>query len=50
MSFDALFSPLKVRGLELKNRVVLPGMNTKMVRNKHEISRIVAMSFCEPRS
>ena len=37
MSFDALFSPLKVRGLELKNRVVLPGMNTKMVRNKHEI-------------
>lgn len=37
MKFDALFTPLKVRGLELKNRVVLPGMNTKMVRNKHEI-------------
>ena len=35
--FDALFSPMKIRGLELKNRVVLPGMNTKMVRNKHEI-------------
>lgn len=37
MKFDALFTPLKVRGLELKNRVILPGMNTKMVRNKHEI-------------
>ena len=32
MSYDALFSPIKLRGLELKNRVVLPGMNTKMVR------------------
>ena len=31
MSYDALFSPIKLRGLELKNRVVLPGMNTKMV-------------------
>ena len=37
MSYDALFSPIKIRGLELKNRVILPGMNTKMVRNKHEI-------------
>ena len=27
MSYDALFSPIKLRGLELKNRVVLPGMN-----------------------
>lgn len=34
MSYDALFSPIKLRGLELKNRVVLPGMNTKMVKNK----------------
>ena len=37
MSYEALFNPIKIRGLELKNRVVLPGMNTKMVRNKHEI-------------
>ena len=37
--FDALFSPMKIRGLELKNRVVLPGMITKMVSNKHEIAR-----------
>ena len=36
MSYDALFSPIKLRGLELKNRVVLPGMNTKMVKNKHD--------------
>ncbi|WP_300276447.1 bile acid Fe-S flavoenzyme BaiCD [Peptacetobacter sp.] len=38
MSYDALFSPFKIRGLELKNRIVLPGMNTKMVKNKHKIS------------
>ena len=37
MAFDALFSPLKIRGLELPNRVVLPGMNTKMTRDKHFI-------------
>ena len=37
MSYDALFSPIKLRGLELKNRVVLPGMNTKMVKNKHDV-------------
>ena len=38
MSYDALFSPIKIRGLELKNRVLLPGMNTKMVKNKHGVS------------
>lgn len=37
MSYDALFSPFKIRGLELKNRIVLPGMNTKMAKNKHDI-------------
>ena len=37
MAFDALFSPIKIRGLELPNRVVLPGMNTKMTRDKHFI-------------
>lgn len=34
MSYDALFSPIKIRGLELKNRVVMPGMCTKMTRDK----------------
>lgn len=38
MSYDALFSPIKLRGLELKNRIVLPGMNTKMVKNKHDVA------------
>lgn len=38
MSYDALFSPFKVRGLELKNRIVLPGMNTKLTKNKHDIA------------
>ena len=38
MSYDALFSPIKLRGLELKNRIVLPGMNTKLVKNKHDVA------------
>lgn len=38
MSYDALFSPIKLRGLELKNRIVLPGMNTKMVKNRHDVA------------
>ena len=32
-----MFSPIKLRGLELKNRVVLPGMNTKMVKDKNDV-------------
>ena len=30
MAFDKLFSPIKIRGLELKNRVVMSGMGTHM--------------------
>jgi 2,4-dienoyl-CoA reductase-like NADH-dependent reductase (Old Yellow Enzyme family)/thioredoxin reductase len=30
MSFQKLFSPIKIRGLELKNRVIFPAMGTKM--------------------
>jgi 2,4-dienoyl-CoA reductase-like NADH-dependent reductase (Old Yellow Enzyme family)/thioredoxin reductase len=30
MSFNKLFSPIKIRGLELKNRVMFPAMGTKM--------------------
>ena len=27
--YDTLFSPFRVRGMELKNRIVLPAMGTK---------------------
>ncbi len=37
MSYDALFSPFRIRGLTLKNRIVLPGMETKMSRNRQDI-------------
>jgi 2,4-dienoyl-CoA reductase-like NADH-dependent reductase (Old Yellow Enzyme family)/thioredoxin reductase len=30
VAFSKLFSPIKIRGLELKNRVVFPAMGTKM--------------------
>ncbi len=37
MSYDALFSPFRIRGLTLKNRIILPGMETKMSRNRQDI-------------
>jgi 2,4-dienoyl-CoA reductase-like NADH-dependent reductase (Old Yellow Enzyme family)/thioredoxin reductase len=30
MAFNKLFSPIRIRGLELKNRIVFPAMGTKM--------------------
>ena len=30
MAFDKLFSPIKIRGLELPNRVVMSAMETVM--------------------
>ena len=33
MLFEKLFSPIKLRGLELKNRVLMPGMDTKLAHN-----------------
>lgn len=32
MAYNHLFQPIKIRGLELKNRVVFPAMGTKMVQ------------------
>lgn len=41
--YDRLFSPVTIRGLELKNRVVLPAMGTRMAGEKGEITpRLVA--------
>ena len=37
MKYEAMFTPIKIRGLELKNRIIMPGMNTKMVQEKHTI-------------
>lgn len=31
MAFENLFSPIKIRGMEMRNRVVFPAMGTKMV-------------------
>lgn len=33
MQFEKLFSPIKLRGLELKNRVLMPGMDTKLAHD-----------------
>jgi 2,4-dienoyl-CoA reductase-like NADH-dependent reductase (Old Yellow Enzyme family) len=34
--YKNLFTPLKIRGLELKNRTVLPAMMTKMTTDEHQ--------------
>lgn len=33
MTYEKLFSPIKLRGLELKNRVLMPGMDTKFAHD-----------------
>ncbi len=30
MNYNNLFSPIQIRGLELKNRIIFPAMGTKM--------------------
>jgi len=38
MAFTKLFSPIRIRGLELKNRVVMTGMATHMIENDYFVS------------
>ena len=41
--FDHLLSPIKIRGLQLKNRIILPAMGTRMASEKGEITdRLIA--------
>ncbi len=39
MRYPKLFSPLKIRSLELKNRVVMPAMGTKFANTDRTVSR-----------
>ena len=32
--FDQLFAPIKIRDMELKNRIILPAMGTRMADDK----------------
>ena len=36
--FDKLFEPIKIRDMELRNRVILPAMGTRMANEKSEIT------------
>lgn len=39
LAYPNLFSPMKLRGLELKNRIILPAMETKMVADDGSVTR-----------
>lgn len=39
MAYDKLFSPIKIRGLKLKNRVMFPAMGTKMPTEDKFVTR-----------
>ncbi|MDY8024639.1 FAD-dependent oxidoreductase [Paenibacillus polymyxa] len=41
MTYDTLFSPVKIRDLELKNRVMFPAMGTKMATDDRFVSQQV---------
>lgn len=41
--FDQLFSPIQIRGMQMKNRVILPAMGTRMAAETSEITdRLIA--------
>ena len=37
--FDKLFEPIKIRDMELRNRVILPAMGTRMANEKSEVTQ-----------
>ncbi|MEK4515989.1 FAD-dependent oxidoreductase [Paenibacillus sp. FSL H8-0122] len=39
MAYPALFSPIQIRGLELKNRIIFPAMGTKMPTEERFVTR-----------
>lgn len=39
--YDMLFSPVKIRGMELKNRVIFPAMGTRMAENRAVTDRLI---------
>lgn len=41
MKYEHLFSPIKIRSLELKNRVMIPGMVTKMADNRFVTQQLI---------
>ncbi|WP_346695241.1 bile acid Fe-S flavoenzyme BaiCD [Thermophilibacter mediterraneus] len=48
--FDHLFSPFRVRGLALKNRVVLPAMGTRFCEDRHVTQRLIDYHVARARS
>ncbi|MEG1383730.1 MAG: NAD(P)/FAD-dependent oxidoreductase [Oscillospiraceae bacterium] len=41
--FDKLFAPIKIRGMELRNRIIMPAMGTRMASETGEITgRLIA--------
>lgn len=39
--YEHLFTPIKIRGMELKNRVILPAMGTRMADNRAVSDRLI---------
>jgi len=39
--YDMLFAPVKIRGMELKNRVIFPAMGTRMAENRAVTDRLI---------
>ena len=38
MVFENVFSPIKIRGMEMRNRVIFPAMGTKMAGKGKEVT------------
>lgn len=47
--YDQLLSPIQIRGLELRNRVVYPAMGTKMAVDKEVTDQLIAYHLARVR-
>ncbi|KPU43184.1 NADH oxidase [Oxobacter pfennigii] len=41
MKYPNLFKPIKIRGMELKNRVIFPAMGTGFLKNGYVTDRLI---------
>ena len=46
--FEHLFAPIKIRDMELKNRIILPAMGTRMAAENGAVTdKLIAYHVCK---
>lgn len=50
MLYQKLFSPIKIRGMELKNRIILPAMGTKFSKDSYVNDQLIDFHVARAKS